>query len=65
MTKNEWQKRQKSYHYKRSIVCSLRKTKESIKRKGRLTKENRDNLQDMIDPYLTYQFKILKIKKKR
>ena len=40
----------KSYHYKRSIVLSLRKTKESIKRKGRLTKENRDNLQDMIDP---------------
>jgi len=33
-------------------------------KKGPLPKENRDNFQDMIYPYLTYEFKILKIKKK-
>lgn len=45
------------------ILCSLRKTKERIKEKGRLTKETRDNLQDMIYPYLTYQFQIVKRKR--
>lgn len=47
------------------IVWSLRKTKERIKKVHyQLPKENKDNFQDMIYPYLTYEFKILKIKKK-
>ena len=32
-------------------------------KKGPLPKENRDNFQDMIYPYLTYEFKILTKKK--
>lgn len=50
------------YIYKRSN-CLVIKEQKKDKKKHRLTKEKRGNLQDTIHLYLTYPFKILNLKR--
>lgn len=57
-------KRQKSSHYVYHYVIRKKSAWSTKERKGSIEKkESRENLQDMIYLYLTYQLQILKIKR--